>query len=131
MIRDSSLRSEWHYNRAPIRTPLHLWARNEARCSCYGGAVITRNTSAVGHGFDYPADDVRRSYATGCKRASWQIPFARANRISAWAAEVLLLIPVAKVSPARGRRCFQSASGKDRFAIATGSRVPRLLRSAP
>src|SRR5258707_15049833 len=98
MIRDSSLRSELHYNRAPIRTPHHLWARNEARRSCYGAAVITRNKSAVGHGFDYPADDVRRWYATGYKRASWQIPFARANRISALAAEMLLLILVAKVS---------------------------------
>src|SRR6476469_8584105 len=116
---------------APSRISHHLWARNEARYSCYGVAVITRNTSAAGHGFDYPADDARRWYATGCKRASWQIPFAPANRISALAAEVLLLIPVAKVSPAKGRRCFQSASGKDRFAIATGSRVPPLLRSAP
>src|SRR6476660_4826537 len=116
---------------APTRIPHHQWARNEARYSCYGVAVITRNTSAAGHGFDYPADDVRRWYATGCKRASWQIPFVSANRISAWAAEVLLLIPVAKVSPARGRRCFQSASGKDRSAIATESRVQRPLRSTP
>src|SRR6476660_392734 len=123
MIEDSSLRSECHYNRAPIRILHHLWARNEARCSCYGGAVITRNTCVGGHGFDYPADDARRWYATGCKRASWQIPFAPANRISAWPTEVLPLIPVAKASPARARRCSQSASGRDRFAIATGSRV--------
>src|SRR4051812_7181749 len=116
---------------APIQTPRHRWARNEARYSCYGVAVITRNTSAAGHDFDYPADDVRRWYATGYKRASWQIPFVPANRISALAAEVLLPIPVVKASPARGRRCFQSASGKDRFAIATESRVRRLLRLAP
>src|SRR6478752_8674234 len=116
---------------APARTPHHLWARNEARRSCYGAAVITRNTSAAGRGFDYPAADARRWYATGCKRASWQIPFVPANRISAWAAEVLLLIHVAKVSPARGRRCFQSASGKDRFAIATENPIPRLLHSVP
>src|SRR5678815_3556200 len=112
---------------APIRTPHHLWARNEAPCSCYGVVVITRNTSVVGHGFDYRADDARRWYAMGYKRVSWQIPFAPANRISALAAEVLLLIPVAKVSPARDRRCFQSASGKDRFAIATENPIPRLL----
>src|SRR3954449_3156839 len=99
---------------APPRTPHHLWARNEALCSCYGVAVIARNTSAAGRGFDYPADDARRWYATGCKRASWQIPFAPANRISALAGEVLLLICVAKVSRARERRYFQSASGKDR-----------------
>src|SRR6266576_3200031 len=116
---------------APSRTPHHLWARNEARCSCYGVAVITRNTSAAGHGFDYQAADAPRWYATGCKRVSWQIPFVPANRISARAAEVLLLIPVAKVSPARARRCFRSASGKDRFAIATESPVPHRLRSAP
>src|SRR6476660_6112725 len=116
---------------APIRIPHHRWARSEAHYSCYGAAVITRNTSAAGHGFDYPADGVRRWYATGCKRASWQIPFVSANRISALAAEVLLLIPVAKVSPARGRRCFQSASGKDRFAIATENPIPRLLHSVP
>src|SRR5215211_192275 len=115
----------------PIRTPHHLWARNEARCSSYGVVVITRNTSGVGHGFGYPAADARRWYATGCKRASWQIPFAPANRISAWAAEVLLLIPVVKVSPARARRCFQSASGKDRFAIATENQALHPLHPEP
>src|SRR5918996_6509911 len=115
---------------APARTPHHLWARNEAPCSCYGVAVITRNTSDAWRGFDYPAGDARQWYATGCRRASLQIPFARANRTSALAAEALPLIPAAKVSPATARRCFQSASGTDRFAIATESRAPRLLHSA-
>src|SRR6476646_5378452 len=103
------------YNRAPIRILHHRWARSEARDSCYGAAVITRNTSAAGHGFDYPADGVRRWYATGCKRASWQIAVASAHRISALAAEALLLILVVKASPAKARRCSQSASGKGRF----------------
>src|SRR5258708_6121271 len=116
---------------APARTPHHLLARNEARCSCYGVAVITRNTSAAGHGSDYPAGDARRWYAMGCKRASWQIPIALASRISALAAEVLLLIPAAKVFRARERHYSQSASGTDRSAIATESPIPRLLRSAP
>src|SRR4030095_876274 len=115
----------------PARTPHHLWARNEARCSCYGVAVITRNTSVVGHGFDYPVDDVRRWYARGCKRASWQIPFAPANRISVSATEALQLILVARVSPAKARRCSQSASKTDLFATATESRAPRLFHSAP
>src|SRR5690349_3410834 len=97
------------YNIAPIRIPHHLWVRNEARCSCYDVAVITRNTCASGHGFGYPAAGARRSYATGCKKASWQIPFVPANRISVLVVEVLLLIPVAKVPPARARHCFQLA----------------------
>src|ERR1700758_3263846 len=109
----------------------HLWARNEARYSCYDVAVITRNTSFVGHGFGYLTDDAQRWYARGCKRASWQIPFAPANRISVSVAEVLLLIRAANLFRARARRCSQSASGTDRFVIATESRVLRLLHSAP
>src|ERR1700757_550175 len=116
---------------APGRTPHHLWARNEARCSCYGAVVITRNTFDVARGFDCPAGDARRSYAMGCKRASLQTPFAQVNRTSALAAEVLLLIRVAKVFPARARRYSQSASGMDRFVVATDSPIPRLLQSGP
>src|SRR6476659_428059 len=115
---------------APTRTPHHLWARNEARYSCYGVAVITQSTCAAWHGFGYPADDGRRWYAMDCKRASWQTPFVPANRISALEDKGLLLIHAVKVSPARAHRCSQLASGKDRFAIATESRVPHPLHSA-
>src|SRR3954469_4180879 len=96
-------------DRGPIRILHHLWARSEERCSCYGVAVITRDTSDAVPCFDFPVDDARRWYATGCKKAFWQIPFVPANRISVLAGEVLLLIHVAKVSPARARHCFQSA----------------------
>src|SRR5262249_41122553 len=98
------------------------------RCSCYGVAVITRNTFAAGRGFGYPAGDARRWYAMGCRRASLKIPFARVSQTSALAAEVLLLIRVARVSPAKARRCSQSASETDRSAIATESPIPCLLR---
>src|SRR4029450_14052910 len=104
---------------APARTPHHLWARNEARCSCYGVAVITRNTSDAWRGFDYRAADARRWYAMGCKRASWQIPFVPANRTSALAAEALPLIPAAQVSPARRGRWSPSAAGVGRSATET------------
>src|SRR5262245_8946068 len=113
------------------RIPHHLWARNEARHSCHGVAVITRNTSVVGRGFDYPVADARRSYARGYRRASWRIPFGLANRTSVSAAEASPLKHVAKVSPARARRCFRLASGTDRSAIATESPVPHRLHSAP
>src|SRR5215472_8767328 len=113
---------------APARRPHHRWARNEARYSCYGVAVITRNTFAAARGFDYPAVDARKWYARGCKRVSLQIPFALANRSSALAAATLPLIRAAKASWARARRCFRSASGMDRFATAIESRVQRLLR---
>src|SRR5215470_14582523 len=115
---------------APTRTPHHLSARNEARCSCYGVAVITRNTSVAWRGFDYPADDARRWYARGCKRVSWQIPFALANRIFVLAAEVLLLIRAVKVSLAKGHRCSQSASERDRSVTVSENRALRLLHSA-
>src|SRR5262245_30156454 len=97
------------HNIAPTRIPHHLWARNEAHRSCHGVAVITRNTSVVGRGFDYPGADARRSCARGYRIASWRIPFGPANRTSVSAAAALPLKQVAKVSPARARRYFQSA----------------------
>src|SRR5207249_981230 len=103
---------------------------NEAACSCYVEASITRDTSAAGLGFDYPEDDARRWYARGYSRASWRIPFGPANRTSVSAAAPLPLKQVAKVSPAKALRCSRSASETDRFAIASGSPIPRRLRSA-
>src|SRR5689334_14068823 len=113
---------------APAGIPHHPWVRNEGRGSCCGVTGITRNTSAVVHGFDYPEDDARRLYAMGCKRASSQTPFAPVRRISVSAAELLLLILVAKVSPAKAHHCSRLASGKGRFATAIGSPIPRLPR---
>src|SRR5215469_10230777 len=112
---------------APAKKPHHQWVHNEGHCSCYGVAVITRNTSAVGHGFDYRADGARRSYAMGCKRASLRTPFAPANRIFVLAAEALPLKREAKASPAKARRYSRWASGTDRFATASECPVQRLL----
>src|SRR5512143_2202422 len=69
-------------HRCLTQTPHPLWARNEGRRSCYGVAVITRNTCDAGRGFGYPVVGARRWYAMGCMKASWQIPFGPANRIS-------------------------------------------------
>src|ERR1700757_3429262 len=95
-----NLKSLEFHNSATRRPHLHS-ARNEVRCSCHGVASTTRNTSDAAPCFDYPVGDARQSCATGCKRASLQIPFAPVNRTFALAAVTWPLKRVAKVSPAR------------------------------